>query len=183
MAGFWKQQPLDNQYKSVIERIRGGGDGFDAEELETATALAHNHLDVKRFRPSVRRAEDAEQRVQSARQRRRSGGIGVTMVANEDDAHGVGELAGVYVRNLHCLRDGVGHVDGFVEVFVELVGVLQCRVKRDLAGAGGGVDEVLDGAERGVFGVEGHERVVFGVFHDLSTFQYCCCYFFSRLSA
>ena len=63
MAGFWKQQPLDNQYKSVIERIRGGGDGFDTEELETATALAHNHLDVKRFRPSVRRAEDAEQRV------------------------------------------------------------------------------------------------------------------------
>ena len=54
-------------------------------------------------------------------------------------------------------------------MFVQFLGVLERTVELDLAFAGGGVDEVLDGSERSLFGVECDEFGVGGVFHD-STF-------------
>lgn len=140
---------------------------LDAEKLEATAGAAFDDLDAQRFRPRVRRAEDPEHGVQSRRQGRGGGRVRLAIVGHDDDAHSIGDFAGLVVGHLHGLGDCVRHVQRLVEVFVELFGVLQCRVELDLAFAGRGVDEVLDGAEFGVLGVERDEFGIV-VYHCLT---------------
>lgn len=153
---------------------------LNAEKLETTTGAAFHHLDAQRFRPSVRRSENPEHGVQSRREGRGGGRVRLAFIGHDDDAHGVGDFAGLIVGHLYRLGDGVRHVQRLVEVFVELLGVLQCAVELDFTFAGRGVDEVLDGAE---FGVPGVERDEFGivVFHCL-TFPRLLLFYFFRLA-
>lgn len=152
---------------------------LDAEKLETTTGATFDHLDAQRFRPSVRRAENPEHGIQSRRQGRGGGRVRLVVVGHDDDAHGVGDFARLIVGHLHGLDDGVRHVQRLIEVFVKLFGVLQCRVELDFAFAGRGVDEVLDGAEFGVLGVERDEFGIV-VFHCL-TFPRLLLFYFSGL--
>ena len=149
---------------------------LDAEKLETTAGAAFDHLDAQRFRPSVRRAEDSEHGIESRRESRGGGRVRLAFIGHDDDAHGVGDFARLIVGHLHCLGDGVRHVQRLVEVFVKLLGVLQCAVELNLAFAGRSVDEVLDGAEFGVLGVERYESGMV-VFHCL-TFPRLLLFFF-----
>nr|DAD57422.1 MAG TPA: hypothetical protein [Caudoviricetes sp.] len=143
---------------------------LNAEKLEATTGTTFHHLDSKRCLPSVRRSEDAEHGVQSSCESGGGGRIRLIIVGYDDDAHGVGDFARLIVRHLYGLCDGIHHVQRFVQMFIKLFGILQCRVELDLTFAGGSVDEMLDGAEFGAFGVECDECGV-GVFHDI-TFPY-----------
>lgn len=149
---------------------------LNAEKLEATAGATFDNLDAQRFRPSVRRAEDPEHGIESGGESRGGGRVRLAFIGHNDDAHGVGDFAGLIVGHLHGLGDGVRHVQRLVEVFVELFGVLQCRVELDLAFAGRGVDEVLDGAEFGVLGVERDEFGII-VFHCL-TFPRLLLFFF-----
>nr|DAU89295.1 MAG TPA: hypothetical protein [Caudoviricetes sp.] len=140
---------------------------LDAEKLEATTRAAFDHLDAQRFRPSVRRAEDSEHGIESRRESRGGGRVRLAFIGHDNDAHSVGDFAGLVVGHLHCLGDCVRHVQRLVEVFVEFFGVLQCAVELDFAFAGRSVDEVLDGAEFGVLGVERDECGIV-VFHCLT---------------
>ena len=140
---------------------------LDAEKLEATAGTAFDHLDAQRFRPGVRRAEDPEHGVQSGGESGGGGRVRLAVIGHDDDAHGVGDFAGLVVGHLHGLGYGVRHVQRLVEVLVEFFGVLQCRVELDLAFARRGIDEVLDGAEFGVLGVERDECGI-GVFHCLT---------------
>lgn len=152
---------------------------LDAEKLETTAGAAFDNLDAQRFRPSVRRAEDPEHGVESRRESGGGGRVRLAVIGHDDDAYRVGDFAGLVVRHLYGLGDGVRHVQRLVEVFVELFGVLQCRVELDLAFARRSVDEVLDGAEFGVLGVERDECGIV-VFHCL-TFPRLLLFYFSGL--
>lgn len=152
---------------------------LDAEKLEATTGATFDHLDAQRFRPGVRRAEDSEHGVESRRESGGGGRVRLVIVGHDDDAHGAGDFAGLVVGHLYGLGDCVRHVQRLVEVFVEFFGVLQCAVELDFAFAGRGVDEVLDGAEFGVFGVERDECGIV-VFHCL-TFPRLLLFYFFRL--
>lgn len=159
---------MNERYLTIIASLLGFlVHRLDAEKFEATTGAAFDDLDAQRFRPSVRRAEDAEHGVESRRESRGGGRVRLVVVGHDDDAHGVGDFARLIVGHLHGLGDGVRHVQRLVEVFVKLLGVLQCRVELDLAFAGRGVDEVLDGAEFGAFGVERDEFGIV-VFHCLT---------------
>ena len=139
--------------------------GFDAEEAVAAAATAFHYLDVQGLCPCVGGSEDAEQGVESAGEGGAGGRVGLAFVVDEDDADAVVGFAGVFVGDLNGLGDGVGQRDVFVQVFVELACVLEGGEQLNLAFLRGGVDEVLDGAAFGAFGVECHEgRIV--VCHD-----------------
>ena len=181
----WREHPnwvlsMNERYLTIIASSLGPlVHRLDAEKLEATTGAAFDHLDAQRFRPGVRRSEDPEHGVQSRRESRGGGRVRLVIVGHDDDAHGVGDFARLVVGHLHGLCDGVRHVQRLVEVFVEFFGVLQCAVELDFAFAGRSVDEVLDGAEFGVLGVERDECGI-SVFHCL-TFPRLLLLFFFRL--
>nr|DAE21732.1 MAG TPA: hypothetical protein [Podoviridae sp. ctaUh10] len=169
----WREHPkwvlsMNERYSVIIASSLGFllVHRLNAEKLETATGTTFHHLDCQWCFPSVRGSEDPKHGVQSCSQRGGGGRIRLVIVGHNNDTHGVGYFSRLIVRHLYSLRDGIHHIQGFVKVFVELFGVLQCRVELDFALTGGGVDEVLDCAEFGGFGVECHECGV-GVFHDI----------------
>ena len=115
--------------------------------------------------------KDTEHGIQSGSESGGGGRIRLVVIGYDDDTYGVGDFARLIVRHLYGLRDGIHHVQRFVQMFVKLFGVLKRRVELDLTFAGGSVDEVLDGAEFGGFGVECHECGV-GVFHDIPSLHH-----------
>lgn len=161
--------PMDERYSVIIASSLSFllVHRLDAEKLEATAGATFDNLDAQRFRPGVRRAEDAEHGVQSGGESRGGGRVRLAVIGHDDDAHGAGDFAGLVVGHLHGLSHCVRHVQRLVEVLVKLFGVLQCRVELDLAFASARVDEVLDGAEFGVLGVESDECGIV-VFHCLT---------------
>lgn len=138
---------------------------LNAEEFEATAGPTFHHLDGEWSIPSVRSAEDAEHGVQPGRESRGGSCVRLAVGGHDNDAHGVGDFAGLIVGHLYGLCDCIRHEHGLVQMFIELFGILECGVELDLAFAGRGVDEVLDGAELSVFGVECDECGAVVVFH------------------
>ena len=101
--------------------------------------------------------------------RQRGGGGGeVTFLRVNDHAGGRVDFTGLLIRDLNGLRQHVGHMQRFVQVFVNLVGGLHSVIQRHFTVHSGGVEEVGDcvGAVR---------RKIVTVRYGQFVVSHCCC--------